>query len=204
MTFVLTMYTAGLGISYGIYSGCKDAEGILTHIFYIASTNLVNNGRDDRPLATIPIGARGPDAYVSRVGTGERLRLQRLLLNTGVFHVIIFAGSPSHTLPQLQSLRATLDGPNNFTLRFPRKIYKLTTIIAGKGIGAQEAMLGVRPFGRAYFDVLREAHEVYGVDVWRGAIVVFRPDGYVGMIVPLGASDELAIYFGKFLKMGDA
>lgn len=140
---------------------------------------------------------------MSRVGTGERLRLQRLLLNTGAFHVVVFAGAPPQTLSRLQTLRATLDSPDSFTLFFPRNILKFTTLVVGEGIGAQEVMLGVRPFGFPYFDLLREAHEAYGVDVWRGAIVVFRPDGYVGTIVPLEASNELSTYFANFLRKID-
>lgn len=39
----------------------------------------------------------------------------------------------------------------------------------------------------------------YGIDPHAGAIVVVRPDGYVGMVAPLDRVDELKTYFGAFL-----
>lgn len=39
----------------------------------------------------------------------------------------------------------------------------------------------------------------YGIDPHAGAIVVIRPDGYVGTVTPLHRADELKVYFGPFL-----
>ncbi len=39
----------------------------------------------------------------------------------------------------------------------------------------------------------------YGIDEHAGAIVVVRPDGYVGMVAPLDGVKELNRYFGAFL-----
>lgn len=32
-----------------------------------------------------------------------------------------------------------------------------------------------------------------------GALVVFRPDGYIGKVAPLGSPDSLVEYFSRFL-----
>jgi phenol 2-monooxygenase len=61
-------------------------------------------------------------------------------------------------------------------------------------------MEGVRPFGRAYFDSTRQAHEVYGVDPARGGIVVFRPDGWIGTVVKMDDYEKLGDYFAEFLR----
>ena len=50
-------------------------------------------------------------------------------------------------------------------------------------------------FGRAG----GRGYETYGIDPVRGAIVVVRPDGYVGMVSPLEDVGELDSYFGGFM-----
>ena len=39
----------------------------------------------------------------------------------------------------------------------------------------------------------------YGIDTHAGAIVVVRPDGYVGMVAPLGEVELVDAYFSAFL-----
>jgi phenol 2-monooxygenase len=41
------------------------------------------------------------------------------------------------------------------------------------------------------------AHAVYGIGEG-GALVVVRPDGYVGTVLPLAEVAEVAKYFGSF------
>ena len=43
-------------------------------------------------------------------------------------------------------------------------------------------------------------YEKYGIDKLRGAIVIVRPDGYVGTISALDNARELNEYFASFLK----
>lgn len=50
-----------------------------------------------------------------------------------------------------------------------------------------------RPGGRDIFDMR-------GIDRARGALVVVRPDQYIGHVLPLDAHDELARYFGGFMR----
>ena len=42
-------------------------------------------------------------------------------------------------------------------------------------------------------------YEAYGIDPMQGAIVVVRPDGYVGTVAPFERSDDVTRYFGSFL-----
>ena len=44
-----------------------------------------------------------------------------------------------------------------------------------------------------------EGYAKYGLDEHAGAIVVVRPDGYVGMVAPLEGVKELNGYFESFL-----
>ena len=42
-----------------------------------------------------------------------------------------------------------------------------------------------------------DGYKNYGIDK-TGAIVIVRPDGYVGMIVPLDKIDDIKVYFDSF------
>ncbi len=42
-------------------------------------------------------------------------------------------------------------------------------------------------------------YERYGIDAAKGAIVVVRPDGYVGTIAPLDGLRDVDAYFSAFM-----
>lgn len=42
-------------------------------------------------------------------------------------------------------------------------------------------------------------YDKYGIDPLTGAIVVVRPDGYVGMVAPLEGLSEIEAYFAGFM-----
>ena len=44
-----------------------------------------------------------------------------------------------------------------------------------------------------------KAYTSYGISA-DGAVVVVRPDGYIGMIAPLDSAKEISEYFAGFLK----
>lgn len=44
-----------------------------------------------------------------------------------------------------------------------------------------------------------KAYEAYGIES-SGAIIVVRPDGYVGCLSALDSMDEVNAYFAKFMK----
>ena len=45
-----------------------------------------------------------------------------------------------------------------------------------------------------------DAYEVYGVSQGKGAVVVVRPDGYVGTISHLGSYETVDDYFKRNLR----
>lgn len=65
-------------------------------------------------------------------------------------------------------------------------------------------LLGIEPFGRVYYDPDCSAHRRYDVDQKEGAVVVLRPDGWVGAILELdaiGIVARLEEYFRSFLEI---
>ena len=43
-------------------------------------------------------------------------------------------------------------------------------------------------------------YEAYGIDTEEGAIVVVRPDGYVGMVAPFEHLEDITGYFASFMR----
>jgi phenol 2-monooxygenase (NADPH) len=199
------LFTLGLGVSYRTSPRLFLARSpkLTSHSSFSASSNLLNRETPDWPTSTVLPGQRAPDCKVSRVGTAEAVWLQRTaLINDGRFNLVVFTGETARTLPSLQHLQSYLASDKSFTKRFPaRKLFRFTSIILGEGIGAEE-YTGIAPFGVPYFDPLRVAHETYGVDTTRGAVAVFRPDGYVATVVGLEETSVLDDYFGGFLVEG--
>ncbi|KAL0066926.1 hypothetical protein AAF712_006121 [Marasmius tenuissimus] len=191
-------FTLGLGINYPI--------------------SLLNRELVSASIATINPGERGPDVYLSTLGsvslsihirmihsgnfdycsTADPIRLHKLIENDGRFSLVVFTGIPSHTYSFFSDFRNAVH--QSFSPVFPALVYKWFTVPSVAGNGGQE-VLGTKPLGRVYFDESVRAHEMYGVDVRLGAVVVFRPDGWVGTVVQMnekGAKD-LEIYFDGIL-----
>ncbi|KAK4057887.1 hypothetical protein OIO90_001106 [Microbotryomycetes sp. JL221] len=174
-------FTVGIGISY-------------------PRNNLLNVHDEESTCATMIPGQRGPDVELSRIGTGETVWLQRILNNDGRFSIVTFASR--HAVENLQTFTHYLRSQESFTNKFVGKsirLFRFVTIIAGEGNGAEE-LLGARPIGMPYFDPQRVAHDVYGIDTLKGAIVVFRPDGIVAACLALSDFAILDDYFSRFLE----
>ncbi|KAI9745460.1 MAG: hypothetical protein M1818_000994 [Claussenomyces sp. TS43310] len=143
-------------------------------------------------------GHRGPDVQLQRPGTRETTRLHRETPNVSRFHVVVFAGQPEDTAPSLSKLRKEVDDSQVFgNARLP---ISWITVVGQMGPSVFE-LLGIMPFGKAFFDQTKTAHARYGVDVKRGAVFVLRPDGWVGTAAELGQTTvgELESYFGRFM-----
>lgn len=75
------------------------------------------------------------------------------------------------------------------------------SIIAGRGAPLAYEMLGHMPLGRVFYDGDYSAHGRYGVSMEKGAVLVLRPDGWVGTVVELDGNgvEKLERYFSRFL-----
>ncbi|KAJ3892624.1 FAD binding domain-containing protein [Lentinula edodes] len=162
-------------------------------------TCLLNVTIADPSVATIDPGERGPDVYLTSLGTGDPLRLQKILSNRAKFSIVVFSGNTEYTRLALVDLRTTITALDSFVNVFPAQIFQWFTIPATFGNGGQE-ILGCQPFGKVYLDTEMKAHEMYGVDIRRGAVIVFRPDGWIGTVVPLSGVGQLNQYFDAILN----
>jgi phenol 2-monooxygenase (NADPH) len=143
-------------------------------------------------------GQRGPDVQLQKPGTFETTRLHKIMPNLSHFYVVIFVGELEETSALFREFsnaveRSRLLGNAHLPITW-------VTIPGQSGPSAFE-LLGSSPLGRVYFDQGQTAHARYGVDVKKGAVVVLRPDGWVGTSTILGseAVKELETYFSSFL-----
>lgn len=137
-------FTIGLGVGYEI-------------------DDYLNQPQPLTPLASVVPGKRAPDCYVSRLGTNERVPVQRLMPNDGAFYVTVFGGIPLVTYEKLANFRAYLDeSAGTWVNSFTPGVIKLVTILATGGIAAGESMRGLKSFGKTYYDTTQEAHQSYG------------------------------------------
>ena len=75
------------------------------------------------------------------------------------------------------------------------------TILADTAANAWH-LLGMEPLGRVYYDHDRSAHRRYDIDPNEGAVVILRPDGWIGAFFELEGIDVIAkleAYFKSFL-----
>lgn len=175
-------FTLGLGVSYEV-------------------DNFLNQKVPRGLLSGIEPGERAPEGFVTRLGTNERVPLQRLMPNDGSFYVTVFAGVPAVTQAKLTNFRNYLDKADEQTWAnsFAKGTIKTVTVLSSGGVAAGDAMGGLKAFGKTYYDANQEAHQSYGIDPMQGALVVVRPDGYVGHVVPLEKPEALLEYFSAFL-----
>ena len=59
---------------------------------------------------------------------------------------------------------------------------------------------GLRDHEKVFTPALEDVFELRGVDRDAGALVVVRPDQYVGHVLPLDGVDELDAYLGRFMR----
>ena len=67
----------------------------------------------------------------------------------------------------------------------------------------RKGRFGLIDYEKAYAADRRTGQDIFelrGIDREQGAIVVVRPDQYVSMVLPLDAHDDLAAFFGAFLR----
>ncbi|KAI1089798.1 FAD binding domain-containing protein [Rostrohypoxylon terebratum] len=172
-------FNTGLGIFYEIQEDNPlNVEGSL-----ISSQPQIKPGR------------RGPDITLLRPGTYEHTRLLRELRSFATFHVLVFASE--HKPPIPKAVYEDVATSPVVQLLTSRSHLDFMTILPGFKIPSPYEFLGHAPLGRAYFDhVGRAAYQQYGIGP-EGALVVLRPDGWIGTMIKLRmeAILELEGYF---------
>lgn len=166
-------------------------------IYYEPDTylNLVQSAA----ISSVQPGQRAPDVTLQKPATFEATRLQTITPNVARFYIVLFAGDVALTRQHLSDFTNSL--PQSHCLFDPKYHVSWISIFDGPGGPSAYETLGGMPFGRVFYDGDHSAHERYGVRAERGAVVVLRPDGWVGTVTELGSGGKAALerYFERFL-----
>ncbi|KAI4687431.1 hypothetical protein J4E81_008282 [Alternaria sp. BMP 2799] len=150
-------------------------------------------------VSSVQPGQRAPDVTLQKPATFEATQLQSETPNTATFYIALFAGEVARTKFSLASFTTVMSAVP--WLNDADVPISCLSIIAGPGGPSAYETLGGMPLGRVFYDADCSAHMRYGVAAEKGAVVVLRPDGWVGTVVELdgNAGSKLERYFARFL-----
>jgi phenol 2-monooxygenase len=150
-------------------------------------------------VSSVKAGQRAPDVSLQKPATFEATRLQTQTPNTATFYIVLFAGDVALTKASLASITEVVSSLS--WLFDPDLPLEWLSIFAGPGGPSAFETLGGMPFGRVFYDDDHGAHRRYGIDVSKGAVLVLRPDGWVGTVIEMDseAAGKLEKYFSRFL-----
>ncbi|KIJ12336.1 hypothetical protein PAXINDRAFT_171271 [Paxillus involutus ATCC 200175] len=120
------------------------------------------------------------------------------------FKVLVFTGIPTDTqIANVNSLAVQLRKPSSFLQKYAvdgnvSSVFDIITIVASI---KEEATFLVVPllFRPHWFKKGGCGYETFGIDLAAITFVIVRPDGYVGMVAPSTALDDVDKYFSSFL-----
>ncbi|MBL8654437.1 MAG: FAD-binding monooxygenase [Alphaproteobacteria bacterium] len=166
-------------------------------------------------LATgFEIGTRFHSAPVVRLGDAKPIELGHVVCADGRFRVMIFAGTET-------KLDAVCTELTSVVKRFTPKAADIDSVIDVRAIlqaghrtlditsmppllFPTKGKFGLRDYEKAFCPDLKNGRDIFdlrGIDRLRGALVVVRPDQYVGHVLPVTAIDELSAYFAGVLRV---
>lgn len=175
------------------------------------AANVVNRAADPA-VSGVRAGYRAPDPRValSRARSG---RLYDAFGRLDQFTLVVFASNLGGALaPRLRALDAYLASPKSFYRGAASgDLFKLVVVARATPTEADARIAGF-PFLAAHAQLVYDdqlppgifggdAHSIYGVDHARGAVVVVRPDTWVGTAVTVDGVSSLEAYFSSFLSI---
>jgi len=217
-------FTSGIGIHY-LPSALvrlpskEDADaGSLKGPFGIELGAGSGEGGDvSRWARKVVIGQRMPPAIVIRAADYRPVELQDLLKSDMRFKLLVFCGDTSGDQGQMarvEVLAEKIGGEGGILRKYtPRgedsgKLFEIISIGSTSKEKVDYTVLPsvLRPhWSNVFIDDLDaflrtggEAYSFYGIPP-DGAVIVVRPDGYVGLVTSLDAVEELDEYFSRFL-----
>ncbi|KAF9224076.1 hypothetical protein BS17DRAFT_732840 [Gyrodon lividus] len=187
-------FTSGIGVHYGPSVAVTDAHQSL-------ASNLI-------------IGERVPPQKFVRAADAWPYELQDLLPSDFRYKLLVFTGDFNDVLQTetVESMVKDLERPESFLTKYASaKSSRFDIITISKGKKEEVNFLQFPSLLRSHWSKVLiddtdvtgssggKGYSYYGVSD-KGAIVVVRPDGYVGTITPLDGVTEINDYFASFMK----
>ncbi|BGP57620.1 hypothetical protein JCM8202v2_005264 [Rhodotorula sphaerocarpa] len=176
---------------------------------------------DSRPAlaSKLPIGERFFSAQVVSQASATADQLTTRIPFTGAWQVLVFAGDVSQpaAMDRLRKLADYLDSPESIVSKYTPPDRKRWDVVSVVTIHCaprtalelydfpQPSIFHPHQYDRiyaddaSYYDGHGKAYEIYGISKEEGAIVVVRPDQYVGLVVGLEDTARLDAFCARFM-----
>lgn len=169
-------------------------------------------------LATgLPVGMRFHSAPVIRLADAKPVELGHCARADGRWRIYVFADADADRLRSLCEFleqdeaspirrftpaRADIDAVIDVRAVLQQHHRELSVAAVPSLLKPRKGRLGLIDYEKAFTAPLPAGDDIYtrrGIDRQGGALVVVRPDQYVGHVLPLDAHDALAVYFARFM-----
>ncbi|KAI8996404.1 FAD binding domain-containing protein [Trametes punicea] len=193
----------------------KQSNRFMTGVGVHYLPSIITNPQYQSFAAGLVVGERVSPHLFLCAADGQPFEIQDLLPADIRFKVLVFGGDITipADLDRLQEVALALNSPGNFLSRFGRdgEVFDVLCFSSAKQNNTDYfdfPSFFQSHWSKAFLDDADISgkfggggYAQYGIDPHAGAIVIVRPDGYVGMIAPLtthGVS-EVTAYFSEFL-----
>ncbi|KAG5644873.1 hypothetical protein DXG03_007514 [Asterophora parasitica] len=189
-------FTSGIGICY--------------------QDSVITNACHQSHARNLIIGKRLPSQTILRAADGRPIELQHLVPSDTRFKVLVFAGDiyDSAQKARVDRLGEDLAAADGFLRRYSPE-GKISTAFDVLTIASKRDIVRVADlpdllhshWTKVFVDHKEfngprggNAYANFGIDSHAGAVVIIRPDGYVGTIAPFEHVADLNGYFAEFTK----
>ncbi|KAI6041232.1 FAD binding domain-containing protein [Pisolithus marmoratus] len=188
-------FTSGIGVHY--------------------SPSAIVNTEHQKCAENLVIGERMLPQLFIRAADARPVEIQDLLPADIRFKILVFLGDMKESrLLEINALADELSLPTSFLQRYPTGgqvslMFDIITIVAGdkKNFNYLSVPAILRPHWSKVLlddtDVTGSkgggAYKRYGISTEQVTFVIVRPDGYVGMVAPAVALEDVHAYFASFL-----
>ncbi|KAH7890896.1 FAD binding domain-containing protein [Phlebopus sp. FC_14] len=193
----------------------RAASGFTTGIGVRYFSSALVDPKYQKCASNLTIGQRMLPQVFLRAADARPVDIQDVLPADVRFKVLVFAGHLTEAqVGELNLIAEQLSDPSSFLLKYSADgkfstMFDIITIIAGKKEDMSYLALPVL-FRSHWSKVLLDdvdltrskgghAYETFGIDPKEVIFVIVRPDGFVGMVAPSTALDDVEQYFSSFL-----
>ncbi|KAH9944956.1 FAD binding domain-containing protein [Epithele typhae] len=204
------------GVSHEEFIEAFQTFGLFTSGIGVHYEPSVLSSPAHQPCASnLTVGQRLLPYIFVRAADGRPYEIHDLLPSDTRFKILVFVGNTvAPTQPaRVQALADQMAAPESFLQKFgkgkPEAIFDVWSISSAKKTELNYTDLP-RLFRPHWSKVLLDdvdmygrsgsgGYKKYGIDEEKGAIVVIRPDGYVGVVAPFEGLADVETYFSGFM-----
>ncbi|PIL24556.1 hypothetical protein GSI_12440 [Ganoderma sinense ZZ0214-1] len=204
------------GVTHEQFLGAfKTASGFTSGMAIRYKPSSIVNDKHQSVAANLVVGERMLPHVFIRAASSQPIEIHDMLPADTRFKILVFAGNMADVADRakLEALGEELNKPESFMRRYGRseggkwQVFDLVCFSAATKDAVDFPEFFRWHWTKALLDDT-DMHErfggggyaKFGIDEHAGAIVVVRPDGYIGIVVPLEDVAFLGSYFAAFLQ----